>query len=118
MAADNLEHLLSEDKRKIKQKVFNYIRKHPRMYNLAVSSIAAFPEMYAVLSAEKKLNIIPIHEYQFAYMQHAAVTLPIVYAVAVIGTYIDFKLFSMAALKLYKHFNGQHKSLNKPNSYK
>ncbi|MCL4372735.1 hypothetical protein M1384_01575 [Candidatus Parvarchaeota archaeon] len=118
MGPSNLEGLLSNDKVQIKDKFFGYIKKHPKAYKLAVLGIAAFPEAYSVLLAEKGLNIIPSYEYQFAYVQHAAITLPITYGVAVIGTYIDFKLFSMAALKLYKYFNNLHKSLNKLNSYK
>ena len=102
MEQSNLEGLLSNNKSQIKGKVFSYLKKHPRVYNLAVSSIAAFPEMYSVLSAEKWLNIIPRYEYQFAYVQHAAITLPIIYAVAVVGTYLDIELFSRIASKAYK----------------
>jgi hypothetical protein len=119
MESSNLEELLSEgNKVKIKDKALGYIKKHPRAYKLAIAGVAAFPEMYSVLSAEKGLNIIPSYEYQFAYVQHAAATLPIIYAVAVLGTYIDIELFSRIASRAYKKVKNYINSLNKSNSCK
>lgn len=106
MQSSTLEELLSEDKAGLPHKAFEYLKKHTRAYKLALASVVAFPEMYSVLLTEKELNIIPSYEYQLVYVQHAAVTMPVIYAVAVLGTYIDIELFSKIASKSYKKIKG------------
>ncbi|MGC8533190.1 MAG: hypothetical protein ACP5MV_00985 [Candidatus Parvarchaeum sp.] len=71
----------------------------------------AFPEMYSVLSAERTLHIIPSYEYQFAYVQHAAAILPVIYGVAVIGVYLDLELARVAYLKFGKKIKYYFKNI-------
>ncbi len=102
MESSNLEELLPENKSQLKQKAFNYLKKHPKTYKLLLSGIMAFPEMYSGLLTEKEFNIIPGYEYHFAYVEHAAATLPVIYAVAVLGTYLDIELARVAYSKFGK----------------
>ncbi len=109
--SSNLEELLSDNKSQLKQKAFNYLKKHPKTYKLLLSGIMAFPEMYSGLLTEKELNIIPSYEYHFAYVQHAAATLPVIYAVAVIGTYLDIELARVVYSKFGKKIKEYFKKI-------
>ncbi|MCL4397151.1 hypothetical protein M1494_02280 [Candidatus Parvarchaeota archaeon] len=111
MESSNLEELLSDNKFQFKQGAFEYLKKHSKAYKIALSGIMAFPEMYSVLLAEKVLHIIPSYEYQFAYVQHATATLPVIYAVAVIGTYLDLELVKAVYLKFGKRIKDYFKNV-------
>jgi hypothetical protein len=85
--------------------------KHKTLYKLGISAAVAFPELYFVLTAEKQLGLIPSYEYNLAYVQHAMLTIPILYAVAIAGSYIDVSLFSSAASRLYRYLRNRPEKL-------
>jgi hypothetical protein len=109
MGFTSLDTLLSGEGKQIKHNALGSLKKHAKTYKLAISSIFAFPEMYCGLLIEKESNLIPPYEYQLAYLHYAAVTFPILYAFAVMGTYIDLELFKVTISKFYKSFINLYK---------
>lgn len=91
----NLEEMLSnknDGRSKLKRK-----------YKLGISAGLALPEVYSALSIERSFDIIPFYEYNFAYVMHATVTIPLLYLIAVFSTYLDITVSLPLASKFYSY---------------
>lgn len=97
--------LVNENTKNSTSKVYN------KLYKLGFAIGLSSPEVYSTLSLEKYLHIIPIYEYNFAYVTHAALTLPILYSVAILGTYVDITLFLSTFLRIHRYFKNRQEKL-------
>ncbi len=102
MKSDNLEFILSKQKEsKSLEKAYSAVKNHEKSFKLGFSAGFALPEVFSVLAFERYSKIIPNYEYNFAYVQHAAVTLPFIYVIAVAATYLDASMTMHYLKKAY-----------------
>ncbi len=75
------------------------VKSHKKL--IGVSAAAAIPEMYTALEIARSAGLIPTYMFDFVYIQHAAVSIPLLYPFAVGISYIDLYATKKAAEKIY-----------------